>query len=180
MGASVTSRGPLPQATYRACIPNNFTAAAGAAMFFVITGSATKTLRVQRIRVTTPTLTLVEKKSIVIEKWSTAPTVGTATVLTKVPVDSSFGASTATLCQVYTVAPTEGVLVGTVGNQAFLMQSTTAVAAGLGANYDWDFRSPGGTSPPVLHGTAEALSLAFGFAPASATFVSIEVEWTEE
>src|SRR5688572_5082632 len=67
------------KATYRAATTANVVAAAGAAMFFVIAGSASRTIIVQRIRITGMTLTAVAYNSLVAEKWSSAPTGGTAT-----------------------------------------------------------------------------------------------------
>jgi len=170
------------KATYRASTTNNVVAAASASIFFVIAGSSTKTITVQRITITCPTLTAVAYHSLIVEKFSTAPTGGTATTLTKVPLDSSSAASTANLCQVYTAAPTEGTLVGTIGCQRFLSQATTAAAAGTPpAPIVWDFRNGfGEASGVILRGTAENIGVAFGAAPASAVTVGVEVEWIEE
>lgn len=170
-----------PKATYRAATTANVVAAAGAAMFAVIGGSATKTIIVQRITLSGPTLTAVAYNSYVIEKWSTAPSGGTATALTAVPHDSNSAASTAAIVQVYTVAPTEGTLVGTVGCKRVLMQATTAAAAGIPDVVEFDFRGMAGeTTGVVLRGTAQNLSVAFGAAPASAVTLGVEIEWTEE
>lgn len=172
---------PATKATYRSAPTTTFVAVAGTAMFFVISGSATKTVTIQRISMSCPTLTAVAYHNIVVEKWSTAPTLGTATTLVKVPSDSNYAAATANLVQVYTAAPTEGTLVGTIGSQRFLSQSTTAAAAGTPVDkVEWDFRTMGGSSGVVLRGTAQCLSLAFCTAPASAVTMVVEVEWTEE
>lgn len=166
--------------TYRAATTAPFVAAAGAAMFFAICGSSTKTIYIQRIRIAGLTLTAVAYLGIVAEKWSTAPTGGTATALTKVPTNSSDAAATANLCSVYTAAPTEGTLVGTVAAHRVLGQSTTAAAAGFPDWWELDFRNRGENTALKLAGTAETLSLAFAAAPASAVTMSLEVEWTEE
>jgi hypothetical protein len=170
------------KATYRAATTNNVVAAAGASIFFVLAGSSTKTITVQRVIVTCPTLTAVAYTSVILEKFSSAPTGGTATTLTKVPLDSSSAASTANLCQVYTAAPTEGTLVGAIGCQRSLFQATTAAAAGTPPDpITWDFRNGfGEASGVVLRGTAENIGLAFGAAPATAVTVGVEVEWIEE
>ena len=172
---------PATKATYRSSPTTTFAAAAGTAMFFVISGSASKTVTIQRVSMSCPTLTAVAYHNIVVEKWSTAPTAGTATALTKVPLDSNYAAATANLVQVYTAAPTEGTLVGTIGSQRFLSTATTANAAGTPPDkIEWDFRAHGGSSGVVLRGTAQCLSLAFCTAPASAVTMVVEVEWTEE
>lgn len=168
------------KATYRAATTNTVVAAAGAAMFFVITGSTTKTIIVQRIRITGMTLTAVAYHSLVVEKWSSAPTGGTATTLVQVPIDSNDGAGTATLCQVYTAAPTEGSLVGTIACTRNLGQATTAAAAGIPDEWVFDFRCVGEAGGVYLRGSAQALSVAFGAAPGSAVTLGLEVEWTEE
>ena len=172
---------PVTKATYRSAPTTTFVAVAGTAMFFVISGSVSKTVTIQRISMSCPTLTAVAYHNIVVEKWSTAPTLGTATTLVKVPLDSNYAAATANLVQVYTAAPTEGTLVGTIGSQRFLSQATTAAAGGPPPDkVEWDFRTMGGSSGVVLRGTAQCLSLAFCTAPASAVTMVVEVEWTEE
>jgi hypothetical protein len=168
------------KATYRAATTASVVAAAGAAMFFVIAGSATKTIRVRRIRVSGDTLTTLAVQSIVLEKWSTAPTGGTATALVAVPNDSADAASTASLVQVYTAAPTEGTLVGTVGCNRHIHKSSTVVDGASFADVEWCFGTVPETRGLVLRGTAQALSLAFGAAPATAVTLAVEVEWTEE
>ena len=172
--------------TYRAATPNTVVAEAGSAAFFVISGSASVERRVRKIRVSGSTLTTLAVGSVVVEKWSTtAFSGGTATTLTRVPVDSAFpAAQTDGLVQVYTAAPTEGTLVGTIACRRHVWKSSTIVDAPF-ADLEFDFTdmdSPGSQAPPgvPLHGTTQSLSLAFGAAPASAITLAVEVEWTEE
>lgn len=169
------------KATYRAATTAPFAAAAGAVSFFLIYGSGTKTIIVQRLRVDGLTLTNVEYLGIVCEKWSTAASGGTATALTQVPVDSTSAAGTANLCSVYTAAPTEGSLVGTVAARRILGEATTAAAAGIPYFAEFEFRNVGGETTGIyLRGTGQGLGLAFAAAPATAVTMSLEVEWTEE
>mgnify|MGYP001573732704 CR=1 FL=1 len=169
--------------TYRAATLNIVVAAAGSAMFFVITGSASVTRRVRKIRVSGDTLTTLAVGSIVAEKWgTTAPTGGTATTLTRVPLDSAFpAAQTDGLVQVYTVAPTEGTLVGTIACRRHVWKSATVVDAPFAeTEFDFDNKGDDGRLGIPLHGLTQALSLAFGADPASAITLAVEVEWTEE
>jgi len=173
--------------TYRAATLNTVVTEAVAAMFFVITGSASVERRVRKIRISGSTLTTLAVGSVVVEKWSTtAPTGGTETTLTRVPVDSAFpAAQTDGLVQVYTVAPTEGTLVGTIACRRHVWKSSTVVDGAPFADLEFDFTdmdSPGSQMPPgvPLHGLTQALSLAFGAAPATAITLAVEVEWTEE
>lgn len=170
-----------PKATYRAAVTSTFNAAAGAAVFFVIQGSSTKTVRVQRIRISGLALTAVAYVNVVAEKYSTAPSGGTPAALVLVPLDSNSAASTVSLCNVYTAAPTEGTLVGTITSVRVLMQAATPAAGGVPDIIDLEFRNLGGeTTGVVLRGTAQGLGLAFGTAPATAVTLSLEIEWTEE
>lgn len=168
------------KATYRAATANAVVAAAGTGLFFLIEGSSTKTIRLQRLGVSGETLTAVAYANIQLQKYSTAASGGTATTLTQVPVDSGSAAGTAGSCKVYTAAPTAGSLVGPLGEKRLLMQSTTAAAAGIPNLVEWDFRNGGESEGPVLRGTTQGIALNFGGAPASAVTLSVEVEWTEE
>jgi hypothetical protein len=168
------------RATYRAATIGNVVAAAGAAMFFVIAGSGSKTIKIWHIRISGDTLTTLAVNSIVLEKWSTAPTGGTATTLVAVPHDSSDAAASASLIQVYTAAPTEGTLVGTMGCNRHIQKSSTVVDGSQFDDVEWVFGTNGETRPIVLRGTAQALSLAFSAAPATAVTLAVEIEWTEE
>jgi len=175
------------RSTYRAAVTNTVVAAAGSAAFFVISGSATVTRHVRKIRVSGATLTTLAVGSVVVEKWSTtAFTGGTAVTLTRTPVDSAFpAAATDGLVQVYTAAPTEGTLVGTIACRRHIWKSATVADGAPFADLEFDFTdmdSPGSQLPPgvPLHGLTQSLSLAFGADPASAITLAVEVEWTEE
>ena len=174
--------------TYRGATTNSFAAAAGADAFFVISGSASRTRFVRSIRVSGLHLTTLAVITIVAEKWGTAAfTGGTATELTRVPVDSAFSAAaTDGLVQVYTVAPTEGTLVGTVASRRVMLKSTTVVDGAPFPDVLFEFSNDRADERDVnprgikLHGLLQSLSLAFGAAPASAVTLSLEVEWDEE
>lgn len=186
-GTSVASgSNPFPvqqqgKATYRAAVTASFAAAASTAPFFVIEGSGSKTLIVQRVRITGLTLTAVEYLELTARKYSTASTGGTATTLAQVPMDSSLAAATANVCKVFTAAPTPGTLVGTIAALRILGQAATAAASGLPVSIDFDFRNMGSENTGVyLRGTAQGLGIGFAVAPATAVTLCVEVEWTEE
>lgn len=168
------------KATYRAATPNSVVAAASAAPFFIIQGSATKTIIVQRIIISGGTLTAVAYNSYSATKYSSAISGGTPVVLTAVPMDSTSAPATPNLVQVYTAAPTAGSLVGTLSAKRTLLQATTAAAAGIPDIVEFDFRAILETSGIVLRGVAQGLGVNFGAAPATAVTVSLVVEWTEE
>ena len=171
---------------YRGATLTTFAAEAGAAAFFVISGSGSRTRTVRKIRVSGIHLTTLAVLSIVAEKWgTTAFSGGTATALTRTPLDSAYpAAQTDGLVQVYTAAPTEGTLVGTLANRRVIAKSTTVVDGAEFANVEFDFTDsafdvPNQPSGVPLHGTSQSLSLAFAEGPASAVTMSLEVEWAE-
>ena len=174
---------PAPKSTYRAATTGanagQVVVAASAAPFFCLQGSATKTVAVQRIYLSGANLTAVAYASYVVQKYSTAVTAGTATALTAVPLDSNSAASTASLVNVYTAAPTAGTLVGAVAAKKTLLQATTAAAGGVPDVIDFDWRTQGENGPVILRGTAQGLCVLFGAAPASAVTLALAVEWTE-
>ena len=166
----------MPVQKYIASTSGNLVAAAGTSPFFAMQGSATKVIKITKLTVDAPTLTLVEYLTVVARKTSTAVSGGTATALTAVPLDSSHSASTASIVNVYTAAPTAGSAVGVISSERLLGQAAVAAAAGLPSD-DITIKVGDGV---ILRGIAEGLSLSFASAPASAVTLTLEVEWTEE
>jgi len=165
-----------PRDTYRASTTAVFAAAAGTAPFFALYGSATKTIKVKKVVISGLTLTAVAYLNLNIAKYSTAISAGTATALTAVPLDSNDAASTVSLVNVYTAAPTAGTKVGDLTTRRNLGQATTAAAAGIPEEIIFDFND----FPVVLRGTAQGIAAYFTGAPASAVSMALTVVWTEE
>src|SRR5688572_24849331 len=166
--------------TYRAASLDPFVAAVTTDVpWFLIEGSATKTVTVKRIAVSGMTLTAVAYLTVNVTKHSTAASGGTSTAAVVVPVDSTFAAGTATV-KSYTVGPTPGTLVGTLATNRSLAQATTAAAAGLPRDWLFDFGDMPETRGIVLRGTAQGLALVWATAPATAVTLAVDVEWTEE
>jgi hypothetical protein len=167
--------------TYRAATVGTVTVAASTSLFFVLAGSSTRRILPQRITVHCPTLTAIEYNTFVLKWFSSLPTGGTVIALTQTALDPLNAAGAAGLCQLYTAAPTDGTLVGPIGNQRVLLQATTAAASGTpAAPIEWDFRNVGEGWGPILRQSTQCIGLAFGTAPASAVTLSLEVEWCEE
>lgn len=182
---SADSRGNMRgiKRTYRAATTTAFAAAAGTAPFFLFYGSTTGTLtvRLQRLVVSGPTLTAVAYQSINLVKYSSVATGGTAVALTGVPLDSSDGSPTVSLCSVYTAAPTAGTLVGTLASRRTLCQATTAAAAGVfDVPIEYDGRVLGEIDSLPLRSSSEGIGLLFPAAPATAITLALDIEWTEE
>jgi hypothetical protein len=165
------------KATYSAGI-GAFTGSAASADFFVIQGSATKTVRVRRIIVSgfadTPDII-----QLLVVRRSTTNTGGTPTVLTNVSHDSTNAAATAVVA-VYAAAPTQGTLVGAIRGY----QLSLGAPAGPAHQLVIEAGDVGGQSF-VLRGTGELLTLNLNGATALSTLapghnLAIYIEWTEE
>ena len=167
--------------TYRAATLIPFVAAVTINVpWFLIEGSASKTIIVKRIAVSGATLTAVAYLAVNVAKYSTAASGGTATSAPMVPMDSNFPAATAAFVKYYTAVPTAGTLIGSIATSRTLFQSTTAAAAGLPRDYVFDFGDMPETKGIVLRGTTQGLGLIWPVAPATTVTLAVDIEWTEE
>lgn len=158
---------------------NQLTPVASSTAVFVFTGSATKTVRVKRIRLS-GIATAAGEQPFSIKKNSSAGTLGSAalTTITAVPHDSSDAAATAVFSTVgtavYTTLPT---LVGVVATgELGLAATTTGNAVPV---YEWSWGKGG--KALVLRGVAECLTVDFlGTSVVSGGKFSCEIEWSED
>lgn len=152
-----------------------FSSANTATDIFTITGSATKTVRINKISLSC-TQTTAGYFDVFLVKRSTANTGGTSAAVTAVPNDSANSAATATVLS-YTVNPTTGTLVGNVrGKKVFVPAPATASGA---SDQDILFGDANGQSL-VLRGTAQVLAINFNAATLTGDLCIAFVEWTEE
>ena len=169
--------------SYRAATIDAVVAPADPTAFFVISGSAFVTRRVRKIRCSGASLTTLAVGSVMVQKRSTAQADGTATALTRTPLDTAYpAAQTDGLVSVYTAAPTDGTLVGTLACRRIIWKSSTVVdgASFCDEEFDFDNKADDGRLGIPLHGVAQSLTASFGADPASAITLAVEVEWTEE
>lgn len=148
--------------------------------WFVMQGSGTKTIRVQRIQLSGLTLTGVAYMHVNLAKYSTNASGGTSTTLPAIPMDSVSAAGTSAGVKVYTAVPTAGNKVGDISSKRFMGQATTAAASGITDFVDFDFRNMGEASALVLRGTTQEIGIYWQTAPATTPSLLMEVEWTEE
>jgi hypothetical protein len=141
----------------------------------LLPGSGTKTIRVTRVEVSLTTTGTAAIESVSLLKRSTADTAGTSSAMTAVPHDSNFSAASAAPLS-YTVAPTQGTLVGTLRGVLFNDQSASLPGS---ATWLWEFGTRNGASSIVLRGTAQQLCVSLGTAVATQT-AQVSFEWTEE
>jgi hypothetical protein len=137
-----------------------------------ITGSSTKTVKVQRV-VFTANQTTGAARDVMLIKRSTSNSGGTSVTLTKVPLDSNSAAATA-VCKSYTANPTLGSTVGTVRSRKTYVGTLT----GSGSNSDEfivEFMVP-----LVLRGTGESLCVNLNGVSTSGGVFTGSFEWSEE
>lgn len=159
--------------TYEAA--NNVTLAANSTDVVIIQGSATKTIKIRKIRIG-GTNTGNTNAAFTIIKRSTAASGGTSTVVTNVPYDSTFAAGTATV-RAYTANPTVGTIVGNVRNRLVFLP--TLASSNVSNNQTMEFGEDFVT-PIVLRGTAESACVNFGgTAITGTTVIYFCIEWTE-
>ncbi len=169
------------KATYRASTLIPFVPAVTINIpWFLIEGSASKTIIVKRIAISGATLTAVAYLTINVVKFSTAASGGTATSAPMVPMDSNFPSATAAFVKYYTAIPTAGSIIGSIATNRCLFQSTTAAAAGLPRDFVFDFGDMPETKGIVLRGISQGLGLIWPVVPASTVTLAVDIEWTEE
>src|SRR6266487_1495127 len=146
-----------------------------AGAFFVLQGSATKTIRITKCQIT-GTATTATTVDVTIEKWSAAPSGGTAgTAPTIVSHDTNNAGGTA-VASIYTVAPTRGTLVGVLRTAKLYCN---APAGNPGTNLLWEF----GTSSAqgiVLRGTTQYVAVLTGALLGTGGSLDVHMEFTEE
>jgi len=141
-----------------------------------LTGSATRTIRVLSVELST-TQTTAGLNTFFLVKRSAANTGGTSAALTIVPLDSNNIVATATPLS-YSANPTGlGSAVGNVRATKLLSQIPTGLNNSV---YVWNFDSPG-SQPVYLRGTAQVLALNFNSVALPAGLsVNCTFTWTEE
>lgn len=168
----------IASATYRAGLAP-FSAGTGATTAIAILGgSATKTIRVTKVAVSSTTATAAVYYDLQLNKTSTAHTGGTPVAGTVVPMDSGFAAGTAT-ANSFTAAPTSGTAVGVVDCTRVFSPISGTPALGP---QPYVFQFPAyGNSALVLRGTAQELEVRInGVTPANAQTWDIMFEWVED
>lgn len=161
--------------TYSAVV-NNLTPPATPTDMVTITGSATKTVRVLRVELST-TQTTAGINTFFLVKRSTANSAGTSASATVIPHDSTNAAGTATVLS-YTVNPTLGNTIGNIRASKLLTPAPASVQFGI---YQWDFDGRTGGQGIVLTGTSQVLALNFNAAALPAGLnVNCTITWTEE
>ena len=167
--------------TWRNTYSVGFTLVVVAGDAVTISGSATKTIRVTRIRYSgTSTAATGAAVDVALIKRSTADTAGTSTTPTIVPLDANDAAVSAVVTA-YTAAPTLGTAVGTIVVDKYVPTLATYTATDFPAisyvEHDFGNRPSHGV---VLRGIAQQLCINFGATPLATNSFDFTLEWTEE
>lgn len=154
--------------------------AASATDIACLTGSATKVIRVKRIRVSGSAGTLVNVP-LLITKHASANTGGTAATGTALPVpytlDTANPAVTAT-ATAYTANPTiTDAAAGIVSSGMLVLTATGTLAGNTGVIIDWtnDALNQG----PILRGIAQQVCVNLNATSPSSGLVNVTFLWTE-
>ena len=164
------------RATFR-YVAQDITPVATATDVLVLTGSATKVIRVTKVEVV-GTATAASIYDHYIVKRTTANTGGTSTNVTAAKSDSADDAQTAALT-LYTANPSAvGTGIAVEAHKTYLSASATPGAAALPSSYEFGVRND---KAIVLRGTSESLAINFnGQAVPTGASLYLSFEWTED
>jgi hypothetical protein len=152
-----------------------FTVASSPTYVFTITGSASKTVRILYIEVSSQETTAATLNYNLILR-STANTGGTSTAVAIGEHDTTNSVATA-IVRAYTANPTLGTLHATI--RTCKWTPATPGTAGGNVTQMWDLnKSPG--QPVTLRGTSQVLSLNLGGLTQAGNSYNVSVCWTEE
>jgi hypothetical protein len=166
--------------TYRMAVKSFIPVASATSPTFSIQGSATKTVRILRIVVSTSCLTGTGtpfKSDLVLQKYSVLTGGTTGSTPTGSLMDSGNAAQTA-VCLQYSAVPTTATAIGGLHAAELIQMITpTATANGITRN-EWDFGDKNGQGL-VLRGAAQYLGITIN--PLGATpLMSVWIEWIED
>lgn len=151
----------------------NLTPAAVATDIFTITGSATKTVRIYKVRIL-GNKTTASVASVNLIKRSTLDTGGTSTPVTATQMDSGDAAATAVVTQ-YTANPTAlGTSVGIASaNPTFIPNTVTQLFQALFSDF-------GMRKALTLNNANENVAVNLGATTVTGGSLTVEVTWTEQ
>ena len=145
-----------------------------------LTGSATKVVRLQYVKVSGTAGTLVNVP-ITLRKNASADTGGTAATSTALPVpypvDSANAAASATTTA-YTANPTiNDTTPGLIDSSVAVFTATGTLAGNTGVTFDYRGRLY--SQAPILRGVAQQICVNFNATTVSSGVTSITFNWTE-
>jgi hypothetical protein len=174
----------LGQATYSAAF-FGLAPAATTTDLVCIAGSATKTVKVQQIKLSGSAGTTLSLPATVLRR-ATANTGGTAASTTANPAntiakrDSNSAAATATLIS-YTANPTINDTSPTyIDSQQLAVSLTTMATVSIPAVFEWGRDVSALLQPPTLRGAAQQICVNFNSTSLASGLITGSITWTEE
>jgi hypothetical protein len=162
------------RATYSAAI-SQLAVASGATDYFCVSGSASHTVILKRIRYSGIGSSTTQIPMVLVRR-SSADTGGTSTTLTDVTHDTTNAAATAVV-QAYTANPTLGTLVGNIRAISYTVVATGSNGLSIDIReLTFGLEEDQGI---VLRGTAEQACLNFNSTAVSGVKMDIAAEWRE-
>jgi hypothetical protein len=170
---------PSGTASTYSATSGSFTPGATPTDIVTLIGSATKTIRILRLELST-TQTTLGMNTWFLVKRSTANSGGTSTNPTVVPFDSNNATPTAVMA-VYTANPTTlGTLVGDISSIK-LVSAPTVGGTPPQDYWGYDFTNSGTQQGLVLRGTSQVFALNFnGAALPAGLSVNVNIMWSEQ
>lgn len=168
-----------PIAVTFAASTSGFAIASTATDVACLTGSATKTVRVQQVRVSGTAGTQIIIPAILVRR-ATVDSAGTSVVMTPYAMDTNNVASTVSAVAYYTANPTINDTAPNMLDVGSWLLGTTAGVNGLVAPYtlfDWTERNF--MQAPIIRGTSQQLCINVNGTSPSASLAQISFKWTE-
>lgn len=166
------------KATYRMSVRGFAPVASATAPIFSIQGSATKTVRINRLRVSWSCTTgTALPNDISLQKFSALTGGTTGNTPTGAKNDTNNAAQTA-ICLQYSAVPTTATVIGGISAVERMTWLTAGVTVNITPGIDWQFGYLN-EQALVLRGTAEFYGLVLA-AIGTTPLMSIYIEWTEE
>lgn len=166
--------------TYRMAVKSFVPVASATSPTFSIQGSATKTIRILRLVVTTSALTGAAtpfKSDLVLQKFSVLSGGTTGSTPTGTLMDSGNAAQTA-ICLQYSAVPTTATAIGGLTAAELIQQITSSATVNGVTRNEFDFGDKNGQGL-VLRGAAQYLGITIN--PLGTTpLMSVWIEWAED
>lgn len=171
--------GSEPIAATFAASTSGFAIASNGTDVACLTGSATKTVRVQQVRLSGTAGTQIIIPAILVRRV-TVDSAGTAVTMTPFAMDTNNVASTVSAVAYYTGNPTINDTAPQTIDVASWLLGTTAGVNGLVAPFtlfDWTERNF--MQAPIIRGTSQQLCINVNTTSPSASLANISFKWTE-
>lgn len=154
----------------------NLVPAGSATDVFCITGSATKTIKIQGIRISGTASANVVIDALMVKR-SSANSGGTSSAVTAVPHESTQDAASASVIA-YTANPTTGGLVGQLRSQKIVLSGSSAPNINI-VPVVFQFPVYNGRVPTLI-GVAQSVCVNLNGQTINTGALDIDAQWTEE